>query len=291
MPPQQHILRRSLFIVLSVILTISLVVFILFAPPGFYLDFYALFSPKALSVNNKSVTWQDFKKELELVSFDKTLKTRRQRLERAIDKSIERQLLRQYLATESANFFGQTPFDEYRHLRETVEQRLVDRRIGEYFLVTFRPRDATESGELLRKQAKDQVVTIQSQLKQGKDFKTVYSDAEKNPVIKKLNIGYFLPGMYLKDITRKDFPLQIKSFRDTFFNLKESTVSGILTLSWDDYDRPSYTKVGGEFAYAVIRIDGINRGPFVHYSDWLESQKNKAQVRSFVYIPFFFNWK
>lgn len=291
MPPQPHILRRNIFIALSVILPISLVVFILLAPPNFYLGSYALFSPKALSVNNRSITWQDFKKELELVSFDKTLKTRQQRLERAIDKSIERQLLRQYLATESANFFGQNSFDEYKNLRSAVEQKSVGWQTGGYFIVTYKPRVATESAEVLKKQAKNEITTLQARLKEGEDFKKILSDAEKNPVIKKLNFGYFLPGMYLKNVTEKEFPLQIKSFREAFFNLKEKQISEIITLSWDSYEGPSYgQKIRGEFAYAVIKIDKANPNPLKSYDGWLTNQQQKAQIKSFILIPFYFKW-
>jgi len=289
-PTYERVLRY-LGIVGMPILGIILIFFLL-APVDFYLKLYSLFSPQALKINSKPASWDELKKETKLVDFDKNLKTRGQKLQAAIDNIIELQILRSASAAPPAFSQPLTLFAEHRSLRDQIEQTLVNWRSGGYFIARFKVPQATESAEIMKDKAKTQLTKLQQKLKNGEEFNKLLEEASQNATLKSLNENAFTPGMYFTKITPQQFPLKLKGFRDQFFALKEGQISNILTLSWDDYDGPSYVgnKLSGEFAYAVIKIDGVNSSYSQSYDEWLSAQKQKIKAQSFVWIPFFFNW-
>lgn len=275
---------------LAAVLVIILLVLLL-APVNLYLNLYSRFYPHALMIDNTPISWDLLKKEVNLVSFDNSLKTRQQKLETALEKSVELHLLRSAIATPSAFSSSLTLYAEHRTLREQLEQNLVNWKTGGYFMARFNIPQATESAEIIQGKAKTEIVKLQERLRRGEDFNKLLVEAKQNEVLKTLNETAFLPGTYLDRITPPQFPLRIKGFRDQFFNLKTGQVSDIITLSWDDYDGPNYGgKLAGEFAYAVARVDTSNEQNFTNFEEWLRVQRQKVKVQSNILIPFFFAW-
>lgn len=287
--PQPPIWKsKRIYIPLAIILGLMALIFLI--PLNTYLAFQAVFNPKLLQVGSTDISWDQLKKELELVTVDKHLKTRQHKLQRAMEKVVERELLRQVTTTSSAATYL-TLFEEYQARKRQVEQNLVNLRTGGYFIARFKVPQATQSADGLKQQAKSEIDRIKKQLDEGQTTQKVLSEAMQNTTLRNLNGGAFLPGTYLEKVTEDEFPLKIKSFREKFFSLGEHEVSNIITLSWDDYEGLSYDQeFKGEFAYAVVRIDQVNPGHFDNYNTWLASQKEKIRIVSHVYIPFFFKW-
>lgn len=249
---------------------IILLIFLLLAPLGFYLKLYSLFSPYALKVGNADISWNQLKQEISSVSFDKNLKTRGQKLERAINNSLELQILRASVATPSA---ASSPpaslFTEHMILKDQVEQNLVNWRTGGYFIAKFLIPEATESASELRDKAKAEITKIQQKLKKGGDIKNLIKEEESNPDITYLNKASYLPGMYLEKITPDKFPLHFKMARDTFFSLKEHQVSDIITLKSDDFYDPHGQTAPFDLAYVVLRVDKANSQNSANFNEWL----------------------
>lgn len=277
--------------IVAVPLVIIILIVLLFAPLDFYLKFYSFFSPQALKVDNNNISWDQLKKELSLVSIDKNLKTRGQKLERAINNSLDLQILRTSVATLSATSSPPlTLFAEHMILKDQVEQRLVNWRTGGLFIAKFLIPEATESASQLQDKAKAEITKIQQKLKKGGDIKNLIKEAEANPTIAYLNKASYLPGMYLEKITPDKFPLHFTTVRDTFFRLKENQVSDIITLKSDDFYDPHNQNSSFELAYVVLRVDKANSQNSANFSDWIEAQKKKVAIQSNVLIPPFFKW-
>lgn len=287
--PQPTIFHsKRIYILLAIFLGLTALIFL--TPLDTYLAFQAVFNHQPLQVGKTDIPWDQLQKELELVTADKNLKNRQERLNRAIDKAVERQILRQSLATTSAmtNF---TLFEEYLTLKKQVEQSAVNLRTGGYFIATFVNPKATGSADTAKETAQTEISKLRAQLLKGEDFQTVLKEANQNPILKQLNFGAFLPGNYLQKVTKEQFPLKIKSFQERFFSQPVGSVSDVITLSWDDYEGPTYgQKVSGQFAYAVIKIDEILPNYVASYEEWLAAQKQKLNIKSNVVIPFFFRW-
>lgn len=267
------------------------VVFLLLAPVEFYLKLYAFFTPQALAVDNASVSWDQLRKELPLVSLDKNLKTRGQKLERAINNSLELQILRSSAATPSANSSPPlTLFAEHMILKDQIEQNLVNWRTGGFFIAKFLIPEATESASELQDKAKAEITKIQQRLKKGEDIKKLIKEAESNPTLSYLNKASYLPGMYLEKVKSDKFPLHFKTVRDTFFSLKEHQVSDIITLKSDDFYDPHDQNSHFELAYVVLRVDKTNPQNSATFNEWIEAQKRKVTIQSNVLIPVYFKW-
>ncbi len=274
--------------VIGLLLGILLIILFI-APLNLYLNLYSLLHPQALTVNGNPVSWDVLKKEVSLVSIDKNLKTRQQILKQAIDKTIELQILR-FAVTPTSSSSGITIFSEHQLLKNQVEKDLSWRN-GGYFIARFTLPQASESAQVLKERAKKEITTLKAALDNGESFQKLLVQATGSSTLKYLDGGAFLPGVYLEKVTPDNFPLKIKNFRDKFFTLPASSVSDIITLSWDNYDGPNYgTKFSGEFAYAVAKIDKTNGQSFVGFNDWLKSQKQKVKVVSNTLIPFYFKW-
>lgn len=242
----------------------------LFAPAKTYLDLYSLFHPSALIVNNTAISWKQFKEQFEMAEKDKTLKTRQQKINQAIIQIVQSETSKELSSQKE-------------------EQTTTNWRTGGYFIARFRVTSATESAQILKNQAREEIAKIQTSLQKGENFQEILKAASKNQVLKKLNASAFLPGMYLEKITKDQFPLQIQSFRELFFSLSPNTVSDIVTLSWDDYYGPAGdTKFTGEFAYAVMRIDQSD--PQMEKDSQSRLNKQNIKLQSFVFVPFFFSW-
>ena len=281
---------RKIYLLLGLIFPLlAVVLFLLFTPLNLYLDIHQFFAPQALSIDDKAISWDQLKGELVMANANNNLKNRQQKLNFAIDKAIGRQILKQTVATEAATTYPNLFFEE-QTLKSKVEQDLVNWRTGGYFIARFSLPQATQSAEVLKKQARGEMENLSKKLSSGQAFTKLLEEAGQNKTLEYLNGGAFLPGMYLEKITPDKFPLKIKSFREKFFSM-EVGVSEIITLSWDDYEGISYgQEFKGEFAYAVIRMDQVNPGYLDNYNSWLASQKEKIKVGSYVYIPIFFNW-
>lgn len=282
---------RAKFIYLSLfallVLTLIFSVALAAIPLSTYFDVHSLFYPHPLTINDTNISWQELKQALTLVSIDK--KTRQKQIQEVINLAVEREILRQYTGDKADRSSISTTFDELRYLREQIKKNSLDWRTGGYFIARFKtPPQATESATVLEQKAKDEINKMRNQLNQETDTKALIKEANNNLTLLYLNQSAFIPGTYLERITEDQFPLKIKNLRNAFFQIPAGTVSGVLTLSWDDYDGVSYgEKFTGEFAYAVIKIEQVNPGYFKDYNSWLDAQKQKAQIRSFVFVPFF----
>lgn len=277
-------------ILVAIFLTLTGLVLLLFAPLSLYLNFNSLLKPQALLINGVPVSWQQFKQAVNLVNLDKRLKTKQEKLQASIELAIERQLLKQAI-NERNNSSYLSLFDELQSLRSQIDNS-VNWRTGGYFIARFKtPPQATESATVLEQKAKDEINKMRNQLNQGADTKILIKETNNNLTLLYLNQSAFIPGTYLEGITEDQFPLKIKNLRDAFFQIPAGTVSEVLTLSWDDYDGVSYgEKFSGKFAYAVIKVEQVNPGYFKDYNSWLDAQKQKAEITSFVFVPFFLHF-
>lgn len=271
---------------------IILLIFFLLAPLGFYLKLYSLFSPYALKVDNTDISWDQLKQELSVASLDKNLKTRGRKLERATNNSLELQILRSSVATPSANSSPPASlFAEHMVLKDAVGQKFVNSRTGGYFIARFAVPQATESAQVLKDKAKTEITALKVRLDKGENFQKLLNEATMSANLKYLNGGAFPAGVYLTNISPDQFPLKISTLKDLFFSLEEGEISGILTLSWDDYYGAGYgQKFSGDFAYAVAKIDKYEKGSFNNFDEWLKNKKLKLNFKSYVPIPFYFKW-
>lgn len=275
-------------ILVGIFLTLASLVLLLFAPLSLYLNFNSLLKPQALLINGDPVYWQQFKQVVNLVNLDKSLKTRQEKLQASIELATERQILKQAV-NERNNSSYLSLYDELKSLRLQINNNSLNWRTGGYFIARFNVPQATESAAVLEQKAKDEINKIRNKLSQGADTKVHINEANNNLTLIHLNQSAFIPATYLERITEDQFPLKIKSLRNAFFQIPPATVSEVLTLSWDDYDGVSYgEKFTGEFAYAVIKVEQVNPGYFKDYNSWLDAQKQKAEIKSFVFVPFFF---
>lgn len=274
---------------LASLLVVLLLIFLL-APLDLYLNLNSMLYPHALAVDNTPIPWEILKKEVILTSFDKSLKTRQQKLETAMDKAVELQILRASIATPSAFSKPLTLFAEHRVLKDQIEQNLVNWRTGGFFIAKFLIPEATESAQVLQDKAKTEIVKLQQKLKTGADIKTLIKEAEENPTLSYLNRASYLPGMYLEKITPDKFPLHFTTVRDSFFSLKENEVSDIITLKSDDFYDPHDQNSSFELAYVVLRVDKANPQDSADFNEWIEAQKKKVAIQSNVLVPPFFKW-
>ena len=282
---------RIILPAIIIVVCLAFLATLLFAPLNLYLDIYSKIRPQAILVDNTAISWEQFKEEVKLVSFDKHLKKRGEKVAKALDQAVERQILKQTIAKESGSYPSGTLYDELKQLRELVLQTGVSWRTGGYFIAMFKTRDATQSADILKEKARTEITSLKNRLDEGEDFQNLLTEANQNPTLKYLNFGTFTPGNYFKQLIRKNFLLKIKSFEDQFFTIPIPSVSDVLTLSWDDYYGPTGDqKVSGEFAFAVIKIEEANQPGTANYDDWLREQKQQAKIHSFVLIPFFFKW-
>lgn len=264
----------------------GLLIWLFFTPVSVYLNLYSLFKPQALLINNQPVSWNQLKERLKIVGYDKNLKTKQDKLKAAVNLAIEYKLLSQVTNKEDPSL---SLYENMKNMREQINQSLINWRSGGYLIARFKVPTAIESAQVLKDKARTEILSFKEKLDQGQSFKTVLAEATNSSTLQYLNESAFLPGQYLEQITPSQFTLHIKSFRDLFFSLPEGNVSDVVTLSWDDYDGVSYgEKFSGEFAYAVIKVEQVNPGYFKDYNSWLDAQKQKAEIKSFVFVPFFF---
>lgn len=282
MPPV--IKKRESVWLITVIVALICIILLFFTPPIIYLNFYALFKPQAITVDNQSVTWTQLKESLELAEMDKKLKTRKEKLDTAINQAVEIAILRQ--TTSFSVNPNQPIYNQLQQMRQQINQNEINWRTGGYFIVQFTSRESTKSTQILKAEAKKEVDKLHQKLKSGDDFQTLLKEAENNQTIRQLNFGSFLPGRYLRKATRKDFPLKIRTFEDQFFSLSKSQVSNVIDLAWEG-DKPLNERL---FAYAVIKIEDVNNKSYQDYQEWLKDQKRNIYIKSFILMPFFFKW-
>lgn len=294
-PPTQVIVASELhpikvpFVPLIIFALFLLVSLMIIAPANFYLAFYSLFGQQAIKVNSDYISWNQLNETLTLVSADKNLRTRDQKLKAAIDKAIERKLLQVAMANRVK--FASVPdtFTEINRYKLALVDDSINWRSGGYVIARFTIPGATESASVLKDKAKNEVSKFKTRLDQGEDFQSILKDATQSAVLNYLNGGAFLSASYLNKITETDFPVKIKSLRQQFFNLPARSTSNLLTLSWDDYDGPSYgPKFSGEFAFAVTRVDSGNVKTAADYGQWIKQEKEAVRVKSNVLIPIYF---
>lgn len=281
------------FLLILILAGVVILILAVLAPPQFYFNFYSLFQPRAIQINNQNISWGQLEKELDFVSSDKALKNRGQKVKRAIDIAIERQILRQFVGGKASPPESLDSLTEIQEMKKIILSKSVNWRSGGYFIARFVIPQATESAVELKSQARSEISKLKVKLDKGESFQRLLKEATQDGVLIKLNAGAFLPGVYLDQVTEESFPLKIKSFRNSFFSLPIASPSGILTLSWDDYDGPSYSNSGefkGDFAYGVIKIDQGNKAFVSNYNQWLKEQVEKANIQSFVFTPFYFKW-
>lgn len=287
---QRFLIKRNIFFIFIILIATFLVVAtISFGPLNLYLKFYSKLHPQALSINGEGVSWTEFEEELVYAKYDKNLKTEQQRIKKAIDRTIERHLLKQSLGEKAKAFANLSLFTQTIKLKETILANNLSWRTGAYFIAHFASSrsQASESATEVKEKSKAELTKIRDKLIQGGDTKLIVSEANNNQFLKNLNFGTFGTGNYLEKVTKDDFPLKIKSFRNTFFTLPAKGISEILIISWDDYDGP-YKQPGGEFAYGLIKIDELHSTQFDSYDSWLDEQRKKASIKSYIFIPFYF---